>query len=665
MIKKTKKPTSKSAQKFCKDWMTNFTWLSESSDKHAGYCKACNKDIKCLGGLKDLIKHAGTEKHKTRENSVKQKTTIEKYATTTSLSVKVRNAELQLCAWGAAHNKSASEIEEFAACMRRICSDSEIAKGIKVGRTKATCVIKNVLGEGQHDDLAAHLQCHPFSLIADESTDLSNKKTLALVARTYFWVNEKLIVKDCFYDLIQVTETDSVTLYNKVTDSFEKDNIPFKSNLIGYAADGASNMTAAEKSLGALLKKDCPSLFILKCVCHSFALCSSYACKHIPDGIEQMCRDIYSYLSCSPLRTSKFDEIQELLELKPLKMLHPCATRWLSLQSVVQRILDRYDALRIYFGFITNIGQVEKSKVLSIYEALNNPSTKLYLTFLSYSLNLVNQMNKLFQSETPEIQILHSSITRLFRTILDNYFKGEYMRELTDLSDIEFEPKNYERLDNVYVGTAAEMLIKEYVKLNTMAVDQLNEFKLNVMRFYVTLSHQILKRFNFDDPIMKNLSILDPVNVINRKHRSILPLLENFAHIVPEEKFQELDEEFREIRNIDFSTYSKHDTSDVNEFWGKVLSTKRCGDDIAFPQLRQFIPSLLALPHSSAAVERLFSDYNLNKTKTRNRLDISTMRGILATKNYVKMNSEDNGLVAISPAVSSKYNVNMYEHETK
>ena len=193
------------------------------------------------------MKHATTEKHKKRESALQQTSTIDRF-TNTSLETKVRNAELQLCAWEAAHNKSATEIEEFAAFMRRICTDSEIAKGIKVGRTKATCIIKNVLGEGQHEELATHLQVHPFSLMADESTDKSNKKTLALVVRTYFWIEEKLIVKDCFYDLIEVTETDSTTLYGEVKSSFESDNIPYQKNMIGYAADGANNMTGTGKS---------------------------------------------------------------------------------------------------------------------------------------------------------------------------------------------------------------------------------------------------------------------------------------------------------------------------------------------------------------------------------------------------------------------------------
>ncbi|XP_058827037.1 uncharacterized protein LOC131687020 [Topomyia yanbarensis] len=596
----------KAVQKYMKDWELKLHWLAPGSNQYS----------KCSAGFVDFQKHGTTQKHKQNESLLKKATPSVTTMLKTSYKEKIRNAELQLCAWGAANDKSASDIESFAECIRRICPDSEIAKGLKMGRTKATAIITNVLGEGQHDELSAHLKKTPFSLIADESTDLAAKKSLALIVRTFFWRKAKLVVADCFYDLIQVIETDSRTLHTIVTDCFKRDHIDYQSNLLGYAADGANNMTGTEKSLATFLKKDCPSLFVLKCICHSMALCSSYACKHVPDRIEQVCRDIYNYLSCSPLRTSKFDDIQILLELKPMKMLHPSATRWLSLESVVQRILDRFEALKIYFGFLTNVDQVEKIKVVSIYETLNDPVTKLYLTFLAYILNLVNKLNKLFLSETPELLILNSSVSRLFRTILDCFFKSDYMQKLNDLTK---------------------------VSNRSISVDQVNHFRTNIMRFYITLSNQILKRFNFNDGILVNLTIINPDNIISRKHTSLLPLLQCFPNVISCDQIQTIDDEYREVRNINFSEFSNDQLKDPTAFWEKVLTMERCDGQLAFPALKVFIPCMLILPHSSASVERLFSAYNLNKTKLRNRLETETMRGILATKSYVRHNKDASG----------------------
>lgn len=63
----------------------------------------------------------------------------------------------------------------------------------------------------------------------------------------------------------------------------------------------------------------------------------------------------------------------------------------------------------------------------------------------------------------------------------------------------------------------------------------------------------------------------------------------------------------------------------------------KSGDDkLLYSNVCNFIFNLLCLPHSSATVERIFSQVNLNKTKIRNRLQTKTLTGILHTKNLTK-----------------------------
>lgn len=55
----------------------------------------------------------------------------------------------------------------------------------------------------------------------------------------------------------------------------------------------------------------------------------------------------------------------------------------------------------------------------------------------------------------------------------------------------------------------------------------------------------------------------------------------------------------------------------------------------AFPALKQFVSAMLSLPHSSAAVERVFSAVNLLKTKQRNSLSTDPICGLLHTKRLI------------------------------
>jgi hypothetical protein len=95
--------------------------------------------------------------------------------------------------------------------------------------------------------LCGHLRGNKFSLIVDESTDRSTTKHLCLVVRS---VNND-IVKDDFFGLIQISAADSASLYNKIVTFFQTYNIPYKNNLIGFAADGANVMLGQHHSVAS------------------------------------------------------------------------------------------------------------------------------------------------------------------------------------------------------------------------------------------------------------------------------------------------------------------------------------------------------------------------------------------------------------------------------
>nr|CAI5832933.1 unnamed protein product [Callosobruchus analis] len=50
-------------------------------------------------------------------------------------------------------------------------------------RTKCTSIINNVIGKTSFERLISKLKVSKFSLIVDESTDVSSKKHLAIVVR--------------------------------------------------------------------------------------------------------------------------------------------------------------------------------------------------------------------------------------------------------------------------------------------------------------------------------------------------------------------------------------------------------------------------------------------------------------------------------------------------
>lgn len=218
------------------------------------------------------------------------------------------SGEIRLASFVAEHNLPFVIMEHLPKLIQSVCPDSTIAKEIKCSTTKTHAIIDHVIGKESFNNLCEDLRQNKFSLIIDESTDLSTIKHLCLVVR--YAKNNR--IKDCFLALIPLEAANAATLFQHILNFFTENNIPFKENLIGFASDGANVMMGRNNSVVTLLQNEIENIFIFKCICHSFHLCASYACSKLPRFIEDLIRDIYNYFSSSPKRIAEFKEFQIL-----------------------------------------------------------------------------------------------------------------------------------------------------------------------------------------------------------------------------------------------------------------------------------------------------------------------------------------------------------------
>lgn len=157
-----------------------------------------------------------------------------------------------------------------------------------------------------------------------------------------------------------------------------------ETNMIGFGSDGYNVMMGSVNSVASRLKNKFPGIFILKCVCHSAHLCASESCKQLPRNCEDFARNIFNFLKSSSKRLAEFSQFQKFIEVEPHRMLHPSQTRWLSLNMVVSRILEQWDALKLYF---TDTWINQRLLITEeIFKSLNDPFMKLYFYFLEWIL---------------------------------------------------------------------------------------------------------------------------------------------------------------------------------------------------------------------------------------------------------------------------------------
>lgn len=120
---------------------------------------------------------------------------------------------------------------------------------------------------------------------------------------------------------------------------------------------------------------------------------------------------------------------------------------------------------------------------------------------------------------------------------------------------------------------------------------------------------------------------------------SIVPLAQHFPNLIKESELQKLDNEWRLLMNtkiIDVDAIKS-----IEQYWVSVKNMCFGDNSPMFLTLSNFVFNLLCFPHSSANVERIFSQVNLLKTKQRNKLSTASVVGLLHSKSYLSSKGEN------------------------
>lgn len=119
----------------------------------------------------------------------------------------------------------------------------------------------------------------PFvTILADESTDISNHKKMTINARI---VDPNTNVpKTVFLRDLSYTDGSGEGLAGVIIDEMSKHNIA-NHKLIGFGSDGATVMSGSDKGVKGRLMETNPHLIHVHCMAHCLALCTSQAA----DGI--------------------------------------------------------------------------------------------------------------------------------------------------------------------------------------------------------------------------------------------------------------------------------------------------------------------------------------------------------------------------------------------
>lgn len=503
-------------------------------------------------------------------------------------------------------------VDHLTEVVKRVFPDSCSSK-IDLKRTKCTGIIRNIFGPHFLSRIIQDVGDQHYSLVLDESTDIAVQKMLGIVIQ-YVSVNLEEVVST-FLGIIHIADGTAETMGKAVDNYIRKIGLKY-SNCIGIGSDNAAVMTGHYNGVHKLLEEKWQKkLILMRCSCHSIQLAVTAASATLPRNLEFLVKETYTWFSHSTVRLEKFRNLYyNVHKQDPLKIVNVCATRWLSIYTAVDRILDQWDDLKSYFLSVSNSEKSYSAQLL--HDMFSDESNLVYLRYMKYVLSDVNNLNKSLQSKNDSFKVM-----------------DDLVNVIEKLAKLVVNPttKNILQVQNLrsyanpvpYFGIRCEQILCRMNDPNTV-----QNIRARSVEFVFELIDQLKARLPNNIRIfrmIKSFSIENTLKVIKNRITEIAVMEEFNLDLDTVEKIERQWENITSVQwDLDLVK-----SGDSFRFWMTVYKFRDSAGINPFKELCDLVFILLALPISNADVERVFSMMNIVKSKLRNRMLRKTCNAIL------------------------------------
>lgn len=207
-------------------------WLSEyEGDSLKAFCKVCCCQIRAKRA--DLINHRNTKKHEAASGAIR-------LHAPGSLKLikpnnKINHAEAAIALFVSAHCSILSSDHLGELCKLQFSGSH--ADKINLHRTKCTAIINNVLCPYFKSNLKDDIQNSKYSILIDESTDISVTKFLGIVIIYYSPL--KNTIATTYLGLEDLMEGNALAIVNAIKSCLKKYSLSIK-NMISLGTDNVS-----------------------------------------------------------------------------------------------------------------------------------------------------------------------------------------------------------------------------------------------------------------------------------------------------------------------------------------------------------------------------------------------------------------------------------------
>lgn len=510
-----------------------------------------------------------------------------------------------------------------------------------------------------------------YSLIVDESTDVSQTKLMSICVK--FFDVKSFAVSTQFLGLFLVEEASAAHLFQSLKSFLGKISLNID-NLIAIGTDGANNLCGKNKSLFTLLKKENPQIVLVKCTCHSLNLCCSKASSSIFENADFLIKELYNYFSHSPLRSILYKRAFDLINTgvdsqRFRKLVQISGTRWLSYGAAVKRILEQWVELKYHFSLIST---AENDKTAQhIYNELCDNKNRIFLLFINPIVNEMNNLNLQFQSDSMDAGSMHQKLCSTLLLFSSKIFKPSVLINTENLDNLIVvsntaidTPSSFLTLELIDFGSEFETSLSEFV----VSDEEVYLLKENCFIYLKMLLKEMLNRLPDNINIFKvyryfsfSMCCKLPQIKFSEVREALKPLMDP---LVPMGTYETQWGKLPFVNWMDF--FDNTIPTNLLELWPKIYNYKDAAGTYYFKEISLVILNMLVIPTSNACVERVFSIMNYTKTRFRSKMQYELLSTLLRIINYMNVNQICCNSFVPSNDILRRFNTNtMYLNENK
>ena len=368
------------------------------------FCKLCHQTI--TPKASNLANHKKSEKHVKNDNAANTSKSIpfKKVNQMKDESKRSKIFEIEM-AVGIACHCAVLSIHHLGELMKLHGQGSTIGD-MKMQRTKCAKILTKVVAPALKETAKDKLKGKKYSVLVDESTDVSSEKNMAVVLR-YFdeTLNE---IATTFAGLVPVSSTTGAILFEALVECLRGFGLSL-ADCVGYGSDGALNMIGEHNSFWSRIKEMSPCCIQMRCICHSLSLCIQNAFEKLPPNLGFLLKEVPKWFSKSKIRREAFKDLFDVMNPDQrhgtaLPFTKYCETRWLVRGKVMYNILVNWEELKAYFlAAEPTSSQNSRFRARLIQEMLADPVNFLYFQFATLLLQNSKQ-STLFFSQLMQTQ---------------------------------------------------------------------------------------------------------------------------------------------------------------------------------------------------------------------------------------------------------------------